>query len=45
MEIEIKIEDCVLVYYKKYLKSLKLMGVFVIVFIFLISLGFGINMI
>lgn len=43
METETKIEDRVSAYYKKHLKSLKLMGVFVIVSILSTSLGLGIN--
>lgn len=39
METETKIEDRVSAYYKKHLKSLKLMGVFVIVSILSTSLG------
>lgn len=43
METETKIEDRVSAYYKKHLKSLKLMGVFVIVSILSTSIGLGIN--
>lgn len=43
METETKVEERVSTYYKKHLKSLKLMGVFVIVSALSTSLGLGIN--
>lgn len=43
METETKVEERVSAYYKKHLKSLKLMGVFAMVSVLSTSLGLGIN--